>query len=49
MSGEDGLFIGYISGSTSKPKGLVHTQAGYLCTTVSYQVSLWKFNIIKYY
>ena len=50
MSGEDELFIAYTSGSTGTPKGVVHTQAGYLLyATVSYQVSFWKFNIIKYY
>ena len=30
MDSEDDLFIIYTSGSTGAPKGVVHTQAGYL-------------------
>ena len=30
MDSEDPLFMLYTSGSTGNPKGLIHTQAGYL-------------------
>jgi acetyl-CoA synthetase len=33
LGAEDPLFILYTSGSTAKPKGMVHTQAGYLIHT----------------
>jgi acetyl-CoA synthetase len=31
MDSEDLLFLMYTSGTTAKPKGIVHTSAGYLC------------------
>ena len=31
MDGEDLLFLMYTSGTTAKPKGIVHTTGGYLC------------------
>ena len=39
MDAEDPLFILYTSGSTAKPKGIVHTTGGYL-TQVAYTLSL---------
>ena len=45
MKGNDPLFVMYTSGTTGGPKGLEHTQAGYLlCGTVCYQVQYrkWK-------
>ena len=39
MKGNDRLFVMFTSGSTGGPKGLAHTQAGYLLyVTVTYQV-----------
>ena len=41
LDSEDVLFMLYTSDSTGKPKGLVHTQAGYLpYTGMTHQVSI---------
>ena len=48
MDSEDPLFIIYTSGTSEKPKGIVHSQAGYLLyAAVTHQVN--NFNKVFYF
>lgn len=50
MNGNDTLFVMFTSGTTGGPKGLEHTQAGYLLyATVTYQVDKVTEKCVNYF